>query len=67
MPLEALAISPIPDFKYHFHASFGDLMFSFLGLFLPAEDLQGDFVSLTPYTKWQQKMASHVNISQFFF
>ena len=47
MSIGALVISPIPGF---------------LGLFLPVQDLHGDFVYLPPHTKWQHKIASHVNI-----
>ena len=41
--------------------------FQFLGFFLLAKDLHGDFISLPPCTKWQHRMASHVNISWIFF
>ena len=42
-------------------------LFPFLGLFLLGKDLHGDFVSLPPCTKWQHRIASHVNISWIFF
>ena len=35
-------------------------------LFLPLWDLHGDFIFPQPHTKWQSKMANHVNISQIF-
>ena len=41
--------------------------FQFLGFFLPAYDLHGDFVSPPPHTKWQHRVAGFVNISQIFF
>ena len=39
--------------------------FPFLGFSLPVQDLHGDFVSPSPHTKWQHKMASHVKYEFF--
>ena len=62
MSLEALANSPIPSFQIVFPCIFWWHNLFHLGLFLPAWNLHGDFVSPPPYTEWHHKMASYVNI-----